>query len=72
MNYGMNLSCIVEDKLLKVDRNEFWNQENEAQAYEQCLKEALDENGRAWADGNIRIGDYIILSEFDCPCLQVS
>ena len=64
MNYGLNISCIVEEKLLKIDRHDNWHQEDEAQAYEHCLKEALDENGRAWADGNIRIGDYIILSMF--------
>jgi len=40
-----------------------WTQADEAQAYERCLKEALEDNGRAWADGNIRIGDYILLSK---------
>lgn len=65
MNYGMNISCIVEEKLQHLDRHENWHQEDEARAYEHCLKEALDENGRAWADGNIRIGDYIILIDSD-------
>jgi hypothetical protein len=64
MNYGLNISCIVEDKLALVQRPSDWTQADEAQAYDRCLKEALEENGRAWADGNIRIGDYILLSKF--------
>ena len=60
----MNISCMVEEKLSLIQRPIDWTQADEAQAYERCLKEALEENGRAWADGNIRIGDYILLSMF--------
>jgi hypothetical protein len=63
MNYGLNISCIVEDKLALIQRPSDWTQADEAQAYDRCLKETLEENGRAWADGNIRIGDYILLSK---------
>jgi hypothetical protein len=62
MNYGLHISCMVEEKLALIQRPVDWTQADEAQAYERCLKEALEENGRAWADGNIRIGDYILLS----------
>jgi hypothetical protein len=62
MNFGLMLSCNVEEKLLQHPRSGTWTQADEAQAYESCLKEVLEENGRAWADGNIRIGDYIVLS----------
>jgi hypothetical protein len=62
MNFGLMLSCKVEDKLLQHPRTESWTQADEAKAYETCLKEVLEENDRAWADGNIRIGDYIVLS----------
>jgi len=62
MNFGLMLSCKVEDKLLQHSRTESWTQADEAKAYETCLKEVLEENHRAWADGNIRIGDYIVLS----------
>ena len=65
MNFGLMLSNLVEDKLALYDRPEDWTQADEAQAYEQCLKEVLEANGRAWADGNIRIGDYILLSMID-------
>jgi len=63
MNYGLNISCIVEGKLALIQRPSDWTQADEAQAYDRCLKQALEENGRAWADGNIRIGDYILLSK---------
>ena len=63
MNFGLMLSCKVEDKLLLVQRPDGWTQVNEAQAYEDCLKEVLEEVGVAWADGNIRMGDYVLLSK---------
>jgi hypothetical protein len=65
MNFGLNISCMVEEKLSLIQRPLDWTQADEAQAYERCLKEALEENGRAWADGNIRIGDYILLIDSD-------
>ena len=63
MNYGLNISCKVEELLSRIHRPDTWTQSNEADAYETCLKQVLDEDGRAWADGNIRMGDYILLSK---------
>lgn len=64
MNYGLMVSCKVEDKLALVERDENWTQAKEAEAYERCLKEVVEEEeGRAWADGNIRVGDYILLGQ---------
>lgn len=65
MNYALMISNKVEDKLQLVNRHADWTQHDEAQAYEQALKEVLDEDGRAWADGNIRVGDYILLIDSD-------
>lgn len=65
MNFGLMISNNVEEKLALVQRHEFWTQADEAREYERCLKEVLEENGRAWADGNIRVGDYIILIDSD-------
>lgn len=65
MNYGLMLSCKVEEKLEAIDRPASWNQNDEALAYERALKEVLEETDRAWADGNIRVGDYIILIDSD-------
>jgi hypothetical protein len=65
MNYGLNISNKVEAKLGKIERNNGWTQIDEVQAYECALLEVLEEDGRAWADGNIRIGDYILLIDSD-------
>lgn len=64
MNFGLMVSCKVEDKLALVERDESWTQAKEAREYERCLKEVVEEEeGRVWADGNIRMGDYILLSK---------
>jgi cellulose synthase/poly-beta-1,6-N-acetylglucosamine synthase-like glycosyltransferase len=65
MNYGLMLSNNVEERLAVVERDETWTSNDEAREYDRCLKEVLFENGRAWADGNIRIGDYILLVDSD-------
>ncbi|KAI9835223.1 MAG: hypothetical protein M1837_003884 [Sclerophora amabilis] len=66
MNYAFMISNKVEDKLLLVPRDANWNPEREKQAYEECLAQVLvEEEGRAWAEGNIRVGDYILLIDSD-------
>ncbi|KAL8918292.1 MAG: hypothetical protein Q9208_007460 [Pyrenodesmia sp. 3 TL-2023] len=66
MNYAMAISARVEEKLLTVQRGQNWNQESEAYAFEQCLQQVKDEDqGRTWAEGNLRIGDYILLIDSD-------
>ncbi|RDA86049.1 hypothetical protein CP532_1274 [Ophiocordyceps camponoti-leonardi (nom. inval.)] len=66
MNYALMISCKVEDRLQAIDRTADWSQHDEALAYEQALNDVLDgEDGRAWADGNIRVGDYILLIDSD-------
>ena len=67
MNFALMISCKVEEKLEAVERSTEWSQNDEAVAYESALKEVLAENGRAWADGNIRVGDYILISEPPSP-----
>ncbi|KAI1136163.1 glycosyl transferase family group 2-domain-containing protein [Hypoxylon sp. FL0543] len=66
MNYAMMVSNRVEEKLVQVPRAACWTQEDEYAAYEQCLAEVLQEDeGRTWAEGNIRIGDYILIIDSD-------
>ncbi|KXT15161.1 hypothetical protein AC579_7930 [Pseudocercospora musae] len=65
MNFGLMLSNNVEAKLAKVQRDSNWTQNDEAVEYERCLREVLEEHGRAWADGNIRLGDYILIIDSD-------
>jgi cellulose synthase/poly-beta-1,6-N-acetylglucosamine synthase-like glycosyltransferase len=65
MNYGLALSNSVEEKLNSILRPSDWTQVNEVVAYERCLNEVLTANPEAWADGNIRIGDYILIIDSD-------
>ncbi|KAK0634116.1 glycosyl transferase family group 2-domain-containing protein [Immersiella caudata] len=65
MNFALMISCKVEEKLTQFQRTPDWTQHDEAQAYEQALKDVLEEDGRAWADGNIRVGDYILIIDSD-------
>ncbi|KAL9038197.1 MAG: hypothetical protein Q9180_003277 [Flavoplaca navasiana] len=66
MNYAMAVSARVEEKLTAIHRDPKWNQETENYAYQQCLQQVKDEDsGRTWAEGNIRLGDYILLIDSD-------
>jgi hypothetical protein len=67
MNYALHVSNRVEDKLAEIQRaGRRWSQTDEAMAYAACLTAVLEEDeGRTWADGNIRIGDYILLIDSD-------
>nr|POF01165.1 glucans biosynthesis glucosyltransferase h [Quercus suber] len=66
MNYAMWASNRVEEKLADLQRHENWSQEDEAVAYRDALAEVVEEDqGRTWADGNIRMGDYILIIDSD-------
>lgn len=66
MNYALHISNRVEEKLEAVNRPGRWTNEHENAAYQQCLADVLQEDdGRTWADGNVRVGDYILLIDSD-------
>ncbi len=66
MNYAMAISARVEDKLLEFARPSSWTQANEQSLYNECLDTIKEEDqGRTWAGGNIRMGDYILLIDSD-------
>ena len=66
MNYAMAVSSRIEDKLAAIQRGPKWTQEAEARAYRQCLEEVkVEDQGKTWAEGNVRIGDYILLIDSD-------
>lgn len=65
MNFALMISCKVEERLSLYDRGPEWSQADEALAYERSLKEVLQQDGRAWADGNVRVGDYILIIDSD-------
>ncbi|KAF2404382.1 hypothetical protein EJ06DRAFT_535627 [Trichodelitschia bisporula] len=55
MNYGLMLA----------NKSKEWSNEKEAQAYGSCLKTVLEESPGAWAEGSIRVEDYILLIDSD-------
>lgn len=70
MNFAMDVSLKVEGKLEKVDRSDDWTDADEDVAYqtamEQVCQEIFEETGhQAWAGGNIRMGDLILLIDSD-------
>ncbi len=66
MNYALHVSNRVEDKLATVVRSARWTQDDEMGAYYQSLADVLREDeGRTWAEGNICVGDYILLIDSD-------
>jgi membrane glycosyltransferase len=66
MNYGLWVSGKAEEMLIGLERHDEWTQRDEDFAYGQAVKAVLEENdGEAWADGNIRVGDYILLIDSD-------
>jgi cellulose synthase/poly-beta-1,6-N-acetylglucosamine synthase-like glycosyltransferase len=66
MNYALRLSLEIEQELVKVTRSADWSQLDENDAYGIVLQNVLaGREGETWADGNIRVGDYILLIDSD-------
>ena len=66
MNYALAVSSRIEDKLATISRSATWTKADEAVAYDRCMQEVIAEDeGRTWAEGNIRMGDYILLIDSD-------
>lgn len=66
MNYALNVSTRIEDNMDRVHRESSWTQDDEDALYEQCLTQVLEEDeGRTWAEGDLRIGDYILIIDSD-------
>lgn len=66
MNYALWVSNRIEEKLDNLQRTSIWTQEDEANAYKDALMEIVEaDEGLTWADGNIRMGDYILLIDSD-------
>jgi hypothetical protein len=80
MNFGCKLSLRVEEIMDETrpeppspsedneeEQAEYrWTHDDEKDLYEQALAQALEEsNGVAWAAGNIRIGDVILIIDSD-------
>ncbi|KAG9677624.1 hypothetical protein KCU95_g15013, partial [Aureobasidium melanogenum] len=66
MNYALWVSNRIEDKMNATPKHANWSNEDEAELYVKALNEVVEEDeGRTWADGNVRLGDYILLIDSD-------
>lgn len=77
MNFGCKISLRVEEILdelrpepaeddQEAKLNWVWNDEDEQEIYEEALGMALEESdGVAWAAGNIRIGEVVLIIDSD-------
>jgi len=66
MNYALNVSNRIEEAMSAVHKEGSWNQDDEDALYQQCLAQIIeDDEGRTWADGNLRVGDYILIIDSD-------
>ena len=73
MNYCLDFSIRVEDKLLGLiaDYEQQFPEEEitvakENELYDIAMKEIIaSDEGRTWADGNVRLGEIILLLDCD-------
>lgn len=66
MNYAMRFSVQVEERMADLPRHGAWNSNDETEAYYTVLQQLIEEReGETWADGNIRMGDYILIIDSD-------
>ncbi|KAH6870447.1 glycosyl transferase family group 2-domain-containing protein, partial [Alternaria rosae] len=66
MNYALRITCRVEEVMAQHPREESWSQFEENALYREVMESVMAEHeGEAWADGNIRIGDHILLVDSD-------
>ncbi|WVO23791.1 uncharacterized protein IAS62_005148 [Cryptococcus decagattii] len=74
MNFGIRLSLRVEEKMDELrpisnnpdDHDWVWTDDDERDIYNEVLMQALEEsNGVAWASGNIRIGELVLIIDSD-------
>lgn len=72
MNYALNISNKTEDVLMEMIeiRKTYTNgaditEAEEDELYRAALDKVLDDDGKAWADGNVRVGEFILLLDSD-------
>lgn len=65
MNYALDIAQRIETKLEQVARTDEWSDILELAEFERCLQEILAEVPGCEADGNIRVGELILLVDAD-------
>jgi len=80
MNYCLSFSLRVEDELLRLMKEKSYNEgrtedefsiEEEEALYQEALRTIIaNDGGKTWAEGNVRMGDIILI--IDCDTRVVS
>lgn len=72
MNFALNISNKAEDVLQEMmdrrmlsEKTNLIDEQEEDEMYLQALERVLAEDGRAWAQGNVRVGKYILIIDSD-------
>ena|SRR5438552_6048238 len=65
MYFAINVAHNVEGRLSRIDGREGWPETDEDAACHEVLDQVVAEDGRAWAAGDIRIGDIILIIDSD-------
>ncbi|KAF3934550.1 hypothetical protein ABW19_dt0208813 [Dactylella cylindrospora] len=70
MNFALQLSVATEEKLIDLVRERFGDRavvsgREEQELYSEAMKMAIKENGWAWAGGNIRVGEFLLIVDSD-------
>jgi len=64
MNFSLNVARDVERRLSHIERHDGWTDVDESTTYRDILKEVRKNKG-AWAFGDIRIGEIILIIDCD-------
>lgn len=70
MNFALDISLKIEGLLEHVDRYRKWTDDDEDRAYQRAMDQVLQDKFQstghmAWAGGNVRVGDLILLIDSD-------
>lgn len=72
MNFALNISRKVEaylqvmvEEKLAAEGTDMIDENEEEELYQQALARVLDENPLAWAEGNVRVGEIILIVDSD-------
>ncbi|GAO48090.1 hypothetical protein G7K_2277-t1 [Saitoella complicata NRRL Y-17804] len=65
MNAMMGVSVKVEERLENIERPGGWTPADEERVYKEILEDVLAQDGRLWGEGNIRLGELILIIDSD-------
>lgn len=70
MNFALNLSNKVEDEMFRLlgdalEKSDMIDAVEEEAYYHQAFSNVLESDSRAWAGGDIRVGEYILIVDSD-------